>query len=188
MAIKRTDTISVHLTEEDFIAFFKSYYQSLCFFANRFVRDTLTAEDIVGEVSIKVWEKRETLQHAAALKNYFYISIRRACLRFLDERNRKAIKAEDIPEEYNSQASVLENIIRAEVLQEVDAALLNLPPQCRKVFTKLYIEGKTTAEAAKELQLSVSTIKTQKERGLVILRKIISHPGNALLLAVLLAY
>lgn len=38
-------------------------------------------------------------------------------------------------------------------------------------FVMLYIEGKTVRETVNELRLALSTVKTQKARGLAILRK-----------------
>jgi RNA polymerase sigma-70 factor (family 1) len=175
---------SFPLSEKSFTTFFHDHYSSLCFFANRFVKDPQEAEDIVAEVAVKIWEKRETLEHAAALKNYFYTSIRNACLRFLENKERKTIREEDAPYIYPVQSTnTLENIIRTEMFREVERALDHLPPQCRKVFTKLYIEGKTVAQAAKELQLNTSTVKAHKQRGLVILRKKLSSPGIVMLAA-----
>jgi len=49
-------------------------------------------------------------------------------------------------------------------------AIYQLPPQCRTIFLKLYIEGKSIAETADELQLTASTIRNQKARGIKLLR------------------
>jgi RNA polymerase sigma-70 factor (ECF subfamily) len=64
-----------------------------------------------------------------------------------------------------------EDTIRAEFYAEIHNAIKTLPPECRKIFTMLYIEGKTVRETADELGLARSTIKTQKARGLAMLRK-----------------
>jgi RNA polymerase sigma-70 factor (family 1) len=154
-----------------FESFFKEYYSSLCFFANRFLNNPQQAEDIVTEVAIKVWEKRNSLKHATALKNYFYISVRNACLDYLrQEEKKKNTETELVRMNNVASHDILENIIYTETLRRVETALLNLPPQCRKVFTHLFIEGKTLAETALELQLSIHTIKNQRQRGLKILR------------------
>ena len=68
-----------------------------------------------------------------------------------------------------------ENIIRAETLRQVKEAMEQLPAQCKKVFYKLYIEGKTVAETANELHLTVSTIKNQKARGIKLLKLRLTH-------------
>jgi len=159
------------LSEKGFSAFFHKYYSSLCFFANHLIGDPQEAEDIVGEVAINIWEKRATIKHVEALKTYFYVSIRNTCIRFLQNKERRA-KKKDLTDDYILQGrTILEGIIHSETLRQIEEALNSLPPQCRKVFTKLYIEGKTVSQAANELQLGLSTVKAHKQRGLIILRK-----------------
>jgi RNA polymerase sigma-70 factor (family 1) len=166
-----TNKILSQLSEKKFTSFYEEYYSSLCFFANRYLNNAEQAEDIVGEVAFKIWERRDSLKHTAALKNYFYISVRNACLDYLRHEEKKKLTETELVQMNNvSSRDLLENIIYAETLRRVEKALLNLPPQCRKVFTHLFIEGKTLAETAQELQLSIHTIKNQRQRGLKILR------------------
>lgn len=155
-------------------SFFKKYYPSLCFFAQRFVKNREAAEDIVGEALMKVWEKREKLDNPAGLKNYCYTVVRHDCVHWLKSRQRS--NATNSPDEQTlySEETVLHNIIRAEVVEELHAAIQQLPPKSSQVFSKLYIEGKSVAETAKELQLTVSTIKSHKRNGLAILRAMIT--------------
>lgn len=63
------------------------------------------------------------------------------------------------------------DIIRAEFYGALHRAIKTLPPECRKIFTMLYIQGKTVREIADETGLAVTTIKTQKARGLAALKK-----------------
>jgi len=63
-----------------------------------------------------------------------------------------------------------ENIIKAETLRRVKEAMEELPSECRKVFMKLFVEGKSVVEAAAELNVAVSTVKNQKARGIKLLK------------------
>lgn len=162
------------IDDEDCVeSFFKKYYPSLCFFANRFVTDKEAAEDIVGEALLKVWEKRDRLDNPVGLKNYCYTVVRHGCLHWLKSRQRGAdIQSE---EAHYSEETVLHNIIRTEVLEELHTAISRLPPKSCQVFSKLYIEGKSVAETARELRLTVSTIKSHKRTGLALLRSMITR-------------
>ena len=167
-----------------FELFFKDNYKSFCFFASRYLKDSQLAEDIVSDVALKVWGKRDELKSTAALKNYFYTSIRNACLNHITkEKNRK----ESIDKNAGPlhESTILENIIRTETLRELEAAIETLPTQCRNVFIKLFKEGKSLSEAAEEMSLSIFTIKAQRQRGIQLLRKRLMPPS--LLLLVLLA-
>jgi RNA polymerase sigma-70 factor (family 1) len=157
--------------QEDFTRFYHHYYSSFCFFANRFIKDHHEAEDIVSEVAVRVWVKLDGIEHEGALKNYFYTSIRHACLRALENRKRRETKEKEYSLEQVSEPSTgLEYLAYTEMLERVEFLLNKLPSHCRQVFTKLYVEGKTEKEAAEELQVSINTIKFHRKRGLKLLR------------------
>lgn len=164
--------------------FFKNNFSKLRYFATRFVHDIAAAEDIVSESLLKVWEKRDDIECADALKNYAYTTVRNACLRWMDVQQRGAGKERSwIQAEAITEACILENIIQTEVIEELYAAIKKLPPQSSMVFTKLYIEGKTVAETAQEMKLTVSTIKSHKKNGIALLRGMIS-PAALLVLVI----
>ena len=71
----------------------------------------------------------------------------------------------------STEKCFIDNIIRTELMHQLHNALHDLPPACRNIFIKLYIEGKTIKETAKELKLTKSTVKNQKTRGIMLLRK-----------------
>jgi RNA polymerase sigma-70 factor (ECF subfamily) len=70
-----------------------------------------------------------------------------------------------------SERPVIENMIYAETMSRVYAVINQLPNQCKKVFIKHYVEGKKISEIAAELNISVSSVRTHKGRGIELLRK-----------------
>jgi len=67
--------------ETGFNHFFHSYYQSLCFFASKYIRDPAAAVDIVEDSFIKVWEKREQMGTETGLRGYLYKAVYNGCLK-----------------------------------------------------------------------------------------------------------
>jgi len=171
-----------------FELFFEDNYKSFCFFANYYLKDAQVAEDVVGDVALKVWEKKVELKSDLALKNYFYTSIRNACInRIAKEKNRAGKERRYRDSLPLNQAPILENIIRTETLRELELAIEALPPQCRNIFIKLFKEGKSLSEAAGEMGLSIFTIKAQRQRGIRLLRNRLI-PSSLLLLVLLVAF
>lgn len=157
--------------EKGFDYIFKTYYKGLCFFANRYVKDPDITEDIAEESFIKLWKNREQIKDEKHLRNWLYKTAYHGCLRWKERQKLKVKSEKEIVLVIESdEKDCTENIIRAETLRQVKQAMDQLPTECRKIFYKLYIEGKTVAEAAKELQLAISTIKNQKARGIKLLR------------------
>lgn len=158
--------------ERGFTFFFKAYYPSFCQFANHLIKEPADSESLVSEAFLAVFKHRAKLGSPTELKRYCYTAIRNSCLQWLQEKQ----KREDLHQEwsYTSQSTedhVLNAMIRSELLESLLQSIESLPPQCSKVLSKLYIEGQSVKEIAEELNLSVSTIKTQKKIGLTYLKK-----------------
>ena len=75
-----------------------------------------------------------------------------------------------------------------EMLHELEAAIDSLPAQCRKVFIKFFVEGKSISVTAEEMKLSVFTVKAQRQRGIQLLRKQIGTARLAIALIVLTVF
>ena len=156
----------------DFDFFFNSYYKAVYFLACKFLKDEDKVEDIVMESFVKVWERREKFEIEVKAKAYLYKCVYHGCLmeirrKTTDDGRRKEMEVKvkvDVEEGY------IENMIRAETLRQVYEAMDQLPVECRKVFVKLFVEGKSVADAANELKVAVSTVKNQKARGVKLLR------------------
>lgn len=111
-----------------------------------------------------------------AIRAYLYKIVRRDSQRVLCQEARRNQVQRD------SQGSMIiyetphDQIVRAEAYRLVHAALEGLAPGNRRVITMHFIDGKTTGEIARELNLSRSTIKTQKTKGLEAMRKKLVRP------------
>lgn len=157
--------------ERGFDIAFTTYYKAICFFARRYTKDSDAAEDIAEESFIKLWSNREKIEDEKHLRNWLYKTAYHGCLKWI-EREKIKVKSEKAIGRISDteEKDCTENIIRAETMRQVKEAMEKLPAQCKKVFYKLYIEGKTVAETADELQLTISTIKNQKARGIKLLK------------------
>jgi RNA polymerase sigma-70 factor (ECF subfamily) len=157
--------------KEGFNYCFNTYYKAVYFFAWKYVKDGAVAEDIVENSFIKLWEKREQMESEAGLRGYLYKTVYHGCLRWnsrqsmVDRRQKEIVYLSETVEK-----DCLENIIKAETLRRVKEAMEELPSECRKVFMKLFVEGKSVVETAAELKVAVSTVKNQKARGIKLLR------------------
>jgi RNA polymerase sigma-70 factor (family 1) len=183
--------MSIHLSysstpEKKFVLLYHDHYVSFCFFASRYVHDSAVAEDIVADVAMRLWEKKVELENDGVFKSYFYNSIRNACLNWLKREKLKKKKMYAIVGESTENDTVVEHMIEAELFQQIERALQSLPPQCNKVLFKLFVEGKSLAETAVEMRLSLSTIKNQRQRGIKLLRERLSNITLVLLTTSLL--
>jgi RNA polymerase sigma-70 factor (ECF subfamily) len=158
--------------EKGFSFFFKEFYAALCYFSNTIIKDEAVAEDIAEETFIKLWERHGSFDNSASIKSFLYKVAHNASIDWLRKQKKELTYAKEIiylGEE--KESFILQQIIEAETYREVVAALKILPPKCRQIFRMLYIEGKDYSQIARELNLSINTIRVQKARALILLRQ-----------------
>jgi len=148
---------------------FRTYYARLCFFARRTTGDADLAEDIVQEAFLNCWKMGLSFDQEPVAKSYLYRSVRNACLNHVRHQEVVRRHASTAPAD-DADAPVIEEIVRAELLGEVYAAIESLPEGCRTVVRMAYFDKLRNEEIAEILSVSVNTVKTQKMRGLRLLR------------------
>jgi RNA polymerase sigma-70 factor (family 1) len=163
------NTALYKLDANEYQILFKQYYESLCHYANMWMKDMDAAEEIVQNTFVKLWEKQATLNIETSLKSYLYKSVYHAALNEIKHQNvkNKYINMQSSEEPYNemqsdSQVKILE--------QRIEKALLNLPEQCRLIFQMSRFRQLKYREIADVLNISVKTVENQMGKALKIMR------------------
>ena len=68
---------------------YKKYYGSLCYYAQNYVQDAETAQDLVQDVFVRIIETRQNFESPLHCRNFLYLSVKNACLNHLDKENVK---------------------------------------------------------------------------------------------------
>ncbi|MGQ1910590.1 RNA polymerase sigma-70 factor [Marinifilum sp. RC60d5] len=148
---------------------FDAFYKGLLIFAKNFVQESDVAEDLVQEVFVKLWEKRETIENPTTIKAFLYVSVRnRALNHFRRNKLIKQYQQEEIQKkssEYFFKNQLIEEETYRMLLQAVD----ELNGQTKNVCL-MSLHGVQNAQIAEELNLSTSTVKYHKNKALEILR------------------
>jgi RNA polymerase sigma-70 factor (ECF subfamily) len=142
---------------------FASLYNYLFHFARTLVKSKESAEEIVSDVFIKVWEKRKELETVENLKVYLYVSTRNTAFNYLEKQKRNATAP--IIEFAAAFTSVYLNpeqlMISADTLVLIQKAIDQLPPKCRTIFKLVKEDGLKYREVAEVLELSLKTVENQ---------------------------
>ena len=158
--------------ESAFEALFHEYHAPLCSFAYRYVEGRDVAEEIVQEVFLFVWERRETWDVRESVKTYLFTSVRNAAVSYL--------RHEGVVRRYEAQSLDLfapsgdladERLRSNELAAAVQKAVKQLPDRCQLVFTLHREQGLTYAEIARVLGISEKTVEVHMGRALKGLRK-----------------
>lgn len=156
--------------EQAFEHVFHKYYASLCFFANKFLRDEEAARDVVQEVFIRFYEKTYDFPNWIALKSFLYSCVQHKVLNYLEKQNNRAAIHERLELETYQENEYFLRQVETEIFEEIFMAIEQLPEECRRIFKMSYIEHLDIREISEKLHIAESTIKTQRQRAKKFLR------------------
>ena len=132
--------------QSDFERIYKLYYPKMFGFAKNYVLANEDAENIVQDVFLVLWEKKDELEITYTLTTYLFTLVKNRCLNFL---RHKLIEEEyniQMKEELGFKLYALESLdysyqSETELQEVVKRALDTLPERCREIFIKSRIEG-----------------------------------------------
>ena len=146
-----------------FEAIYRQYFIRLFRFCYAIVHEKGPAEEIVNDVFLSIWKKRDGLPAIDNFEVYLYISAKNHCLNHLRRRNtRPSIDINDLSDEaLRFQPDPESLLIGAETLKKVVAAIDRLPPKCRLIFKLIKEDGLKYKDVARLLDLSIKTVEAQ---------------------------
>lgn len=157
---------------------FKRHYKPLCYFAWQLTGDKAEAEDIAGEVFIKLWRRHADFDSLSNVRAFLYIAVRNACFDYLKHIQRKNVSHEALLYlAEDSEDYIQSRIARAEILQLILYEVETLPPVRRQIFKMIYLEDLTTAQIAEKLHITADTVRVQKARAVNSLRTQVLKKG-----------
>jgi len=168
--------------DENFLELlFNLYYSKLCNYATTFVKAQDLAEGIVQETFIKFWENRASIEIEVNVEAYIFRSVHNNCINYLKKENMIRRQFKHMADEIlyhnelalkNFKSDIIDNLVSAELESKLNNALDDLPPQSRKIFLMNRFDQLSYSDIAKELNISVNTVKTQIKRALKKLREV----------------
>lgn len=148
------------------------YFQLMFVFAYKKLRDEELAKDMVQELFIKLWERRESLNTTSNFTAYLYVALRNKILDYYSHqqvRNRYA----NFLEKYmlNSKAEDADHRIRERQLADyIETQIQTLPPKMRLIFEMSRKEHLSHKEIATVLETSENNVSTQIMNAIRILK------------------
>ncbi|HWB93945.1 MAG TPA: sigma-70 family RNA polymerase sigma factor [Puia sp.] len=154
------------LSTEQFTILFQSAYndhgRKLRYYAKKFTNNAHDAEDIVATLFADLWAKGAAFDSDKLKWPYLQKAVHNACIDHLIRKSRleffDTYKQEMHPTVAGAIPSHEEDVIRTEVVAQIEELIDKLPPQTRRIIRKLYYEGMEPGEAADDMRLALSTI------------------------------
>jgi len=151
---------------------FKSHFKGLHAYACTIIRDAAPAEEIVQNIFLKLWEKKEELNIRENIAVYLYRAVHNESLNYLRHRKVRAAYQSHAMRQHKQteQEKPAEKVVMGELEKRLETALQELPEQCRTIFQLSRFEDLKYREIADKLGLSVKTIENQMGKALKLLR------------------
>ncbi len=166
------EELLVHFNKREQEAFARVYilmFDEMRYFVRRlFKNETLSAEDVVQDVFMVVWEKSKLqFQSLDHLKNYIYLSIKN---RYKDYLKHQLHNDKYVQEIKWCDEEAFSYQVESELFSLLNTGEHLLPRECARVL-KLYLEGYDISEIAASLGKSSSTVYHQRDQVVKILKK-----------------
>ena len=148
--------------KDNFDKIYVLHYSRMHRFAKEYVLSDEDAENIVQDVFLLLWERKDVLDIQISLVSYLFSLVKNKCLDFL----RHKVVVEEYKKELSLKLSALELLnytlsSEEDIERIVSNAINKLPERCKLIFLKSRVEGKKYKEIADELEISVNTVENQ---------------------------
>ncbi|RKR82925.1 RNA polymerase sigma-70 factor (ECF subfamily) [Mucilaginibacter gracilis] len=172
--------------ERAFNTIYKAYFKPLYRKVFSMIKDEMIADELIQDLFLKVWHKREEINPKQSFQAYLYTVANNLVFDYFrkiakDKRltARLLIHATDF---YMHSDELLES---KESMQLLLKAIDQLSPQRKLVFTCCKLEGKSYEEASKELGISVATVNSHMTQSLRTVREYILKNYDVAVVSVL---
>ncbi|SEM84946.1 RNA polymerase sigma-70 factor, ECF subfamily [bacterium A37T11] len=170
--------------ESAFNYFYKAHSNRIYGKLLKLTKSAEVAEELLQDVFMRIWEKREGINPALSFKAYLF----RIAEHLVSDHFRQAAKNQVLYDQllqggtayFTGTDEAAEEIYEAN-LARLEEAIDQLPPKRREIYRLCKLEGKSYQEAAEKLNISPATVSNQMTKANQFIQNYISNAGIVLL-------
>lgn len=156
--------------EHDFKRLYDLLYNRFFRIAVYYLHREEHAQEVVLDVFLTLWNKREDLSSIGNFESYCFILLKNASLNYLSKHKQINNSFDSVSEPEHS-ATPEDDLINEELLLVYINTLEQLPPRCREVFILLREQGLSYKQVAEQLNISTKTVDAQLQKAVSILKE-----------------
>ncbi len=148
--------------------------------ASRLTRNTEDAEEVLQDVFVTVHRKIAGFEGKSSFSSWLYrVTVNAAFMKLRKRKQDLSVSLEDIVQQSQTVAAlkspesafVDSQSIRNQMLEALEVAIRKLPDDYRPVFILRDVDGLTSREVSKILDLTVPAVKSRLHRSRLMLRR-----------------
>lgn len=163
--------LKVH-DEQAFSELYNRFSIVLLRYALRSMKNASDAEDVVHDVFMYIWERRNKIQIHTSVSAFLYRSLLNMILnrikriRLYDQYVNELAKLSEFQEN-----TAIARIDEKELIARFESGLEKLPPRMRAAFEYSRFDHMTYEEIGKKMGVSINTVKSHIRSALKVIRK-----------------
>jgi len=157
---------------------FSIYFPRLNDFAGKLIKDDGISQDIVQEVFVKVWEKRDDIE-SINFEAFLFRLVRNRCIDYIKHLKVVTNRMQEI--QISSKYEELYRIdfignepyllIEKELNTKIEKTIQSLPDRCREIFLLSRMNGMKNREIAEKLNINIKNVERHLNRALQSFRE-----------------
>ncbi|RKR81804.1 RNA polymerase sigma-70 factor (ECF subfamily) [Mucilaginibacter gracilis] len=169
-----------------FTELFDAYYKQLGEYVNNLTESIEVTEEIVQDVFIKIWLKKETLIELDNFSYYLFILCKNQTLNHLRKKANDKVRQSEWLKHIEEEIYTTDNsAVTEEYRVLIDHAINKLPPQQQKIYRLSREERLKHDEIAKLLNISPQTVKKHIKLALRFIKNDVNIKKDAIIIMIL---
>lgn len=165
--------------QQAFAELYDKYHGKLFRFALSYLKSEEEAEDVVHDLFVKLWEKKEHLREDQNFDAYLFTVSKNHILNRIRNKKVRRDCRDAIRESIDIHANpTIRQVSGAEYEAIYDKALTLLPDRRKQVYLLSRQEGLTYKEIAIKLDISINTVEVHIVRALKSIRSTLNYQGD----------
>jgi RNA polymerase sigma-70 factor (family 1) len=146
--------------ENAFAEIYKLHWQSLFVSAYNVTRDKGACNDILQDIFLQLWLRREKIAITGSLEAYLHTAVRYQVFKYIRKSTRVSHLFEQLDQRL-SETPADGQVIFKELNEQVTNAVESLPSQCMLIYKLSREQQLSNREIAEQLNISIKTVENQ---------------------------
>lgn len=161
-----------------FEAIYNRYWKRILHLAIQKTSDIIESENIVQDIFVSLWKRRETLNISSSLNNYLVVSVKYRVIKWLDKQRVQRLYEGEKFSGYDLLDNSTQQYLEFQELREhLEKVLATLPEKSVVIYRMNKDDGMSHREIAVTLGMTEKAINSHLVRTKKVLR---AHLGNFL--------
>lgn len=153
-----------------FAEIYDRYWDKLFSMAGHKLEQLEDAEEVVQNIFISLWKRREILNITGTLNSYLAVSVKYRVIKVLEKQYHQKKYADSLGKQWGMDNSTQEWLEFTALKEQLEQLVKRLPDKCQLVYRMSREEGLSQKEIAGTLDISEKTVEAHLGKALKTIR------------------